>query len=1120
MVVERDELWEASELERSSKEDIEAIWDKSPTFADVLGALRSVEVPVNENRQNVKSNPDLQIRSCTFGALARSNSPARISEMSRRRPRLTRLLAAFGRAQCPEGFPFASIQLNCNYASAMHCDSSNDGPSCIVALGDFTDGQLWCLDRGVLPCHERPQVFNGNQPHCTLPFEGERYSLIFFSTAGHDRLAPRDAKILDYLGFHLPTERLTHSYKAAGFPVPHLERDYTFGFHVTTEERCDAAKQALANWREDWSVEAMDQAFLARSKPMSFAPADVCEGLFLGFARVTSATLRGDDRDGITPSGATAQCPTGLRGPVTGVVVYHERSPTSNSTVRETNDSGVDLFGVFYQDGRFEELELEEIAQSHEPPEPSQRQRAAAPPDVEWSAPKLARRALAKKRRATTPVKEEENEIEEDDVVKIPLDESSPNRVPHTTSNGGPQYEPSDEVLALRCAKNAELMAAFRVALEREKKQLSTPGRWWCAWVAAAAAVVASWSDYKWDDVVDAMIAAPRLFIRSYGGARDEQNLHCVAVAAGLWPHDLPLFYFLNDMEDDDLDDAEDLAASESDTKKESTSKKKGRGKKPVDTSLWYTYGTPTAFATLAQHLTKARVLLAFLVAIEARLVLRLGMDSPDTDDFRPTLKDVCLDDDVANEKWEELGPPPYSRMKLARAVLGKAVNYVFDGRSWPPFAEEAPLLLANLRRELDREPPPSDWSQRDGAMVWINEDKLSDEEKVQKAEPTSSMKQTTNNFRNTISEVTCSDEESSDDDLVGLKIRSRSVCYGLLRGVVSEVHRGVGTVKYLVQYDGDQGEEYLSRAQVLSRLDPFAVTKRNGHRGRPCRVVDPAKEAALVEKSPSLAAVKAIAEAAHHGYTSWGREDCTRRAEQPDVAVRLLVLDDTYVCVRDIHCLDWAEGLDMFFDAENPTHAAAKVYVDQNTVLTTSPETKEDPSKLREERLLARKQLPHWEAPDGENPRKTARLGMKNLSAIDSRNLADDDAKIEYKQDNPKREGSASHTRYDAYKTATTVQQFLRQGGKLDDLRFDYARGYVTIPCLSPPDDNADGNDATSEVKPSTMDVDDVKPTIEAPPIAPHAASMDVDEVKPTTEAPPIAPYADGVTPTMAIEP
>jgi hypothetical protein len=53
----------------------------------------------------------------------------------------------------------------------------------------------------------------------------------------------------------------------------------------------------------------------------------------------------------------------------------------------------------------------------------------------------------------------------------------------------------------------------------------------------------------------------------------------------------------------------------------------------------------------------------------------------------------------------------------------------------------------------------------------------------------------------------------------------------------------------------------------------------------------------------------------------------------------------------------------------------------------------------------------------------------------------------IEYDQVNPKRAGSMSFTRYEVYKRATTVAQFLSLGGVTADLAFDYSRGYLTLP-------------------------------------------------------------------------
>ena len=42
------------------------------------------------------------------------------------------------------------VQVNKNYASALHVDKNNRGPSLIVALGDFEGGELWTYDQGPL----------------------------------------------------------------------------------------------------------------------------------------------------------------------------------------------------------------------------------------------------------------------------------------------------------------------------------------------------------------------------------------------------------------------------------------------------------------------------------------------------------------------------------------------------------------------------------------------------------------------------------------------------------------------------------------------------------------------------------------------------------------------------------------------------------------------------------------------------------------------------------------------------------------------------------------------------------------------------------------------------------
>ncbi len=221
-----------AERERDKDHDLEEV-PSEVTAETVLECLRKCEVQENEDRKNVRTDEDVAVRSITLGALSRSHAPARPSGWTRRQPRLARLLAEFGDKILPEGFPFASIQLNYAYASAMHTDKSNDGPSAIIALGEFTGGELWTADRGVLPCRNELRLFNGNQPHCTLPFKGERYSLIYFSSSGHDRMAPKDVQQCEALGFcRLPTAPLSHVYRPAEFATPHTEFEYTYGYHV------------------------------------------------------------------------------------------------------------------------------------------------------------------------------------------------------------------------------------------------------------------------------------------------------------------------------------------------------------------------------------------------------------------------------------------------------------------------------------------------------------------------------------------------------------------------------------------------------------------------------------------------------------------------------------------------------------------------------------------------------------------------------------------------------------------------------------------------------------------------------------------------------------------------
>ena len=82
-------------------------------------------------------------------------------------------------------FQYTSIQVNIGLASTLHVDSGNMGPSLIIALGPFTGGQVWthrAAEGNVLSVHNWTMM-NGNVPHRTLPYTGDRLSIVLFTHA-------------------------------------------------------------------------------------------------------------------------------------------------------------------------------------------------------------------------------------------------------------------------------------------------------------------------------------------------------------------------------------------------------------------------------------------------------------------------------------------------------------------------------------------------------------------------------------------------------------------------------------------------------------------------------------------------------------------------------------------------------------------------------------------------------------------------------------------------------------------------------------------------------------------------------------------------------------------------
>ena len=85
-------------------------------------------------------------------------------------------------------FKFTSIQYNKNHRAARHRDAKNTGVSYIIGLGDYQGGELKIFDEDEKnpvkhDIRNKFYTFNGSiYPHETIPFKGERYTLVFYST--------------------------------------------------------------------------------------------------------------------------------------------------------------------------------------------------------------------------------------------------------------------------------------------------------------------------------------------------------------------------------------------------------------------------------------------------------------------------------------------------------------------------------------------------------------------------------------------------------------------------------------------------------------------------------------------------------------------------------------------------------------------------------------------------------------------------------------------------------------------------------------------------------------------------------------------------------------------------
>jgi len=150
--------------------------------------LHKTTIPLNYKRSNMSGyrytgndgrRYGYGIRSVTLGEVRDyQTGKKRISNFTKNNLELFEKLCIYGASITD--IPFKSICINKNTIAEPHKDRNNKGVSCIVGLGDYTGGELVYGETKV-NIHKNPIHFDGSKiEHYSLPFDGTRYTLIFF----------------------------------------------------------------------------------------------------------------------------------------------------------------------------------------------------------------------------------------------------------------------------------------------------------------------------------------------------------------------------------------------------------------------------------------------------------------------------------------------------------------------------------------------------------------------------------------------------------------------------------------------------------------------------------------------------------------------------------------------------------------------------------------------------------------------------------------------------------------------------------------------------------------------------------------------------------------------------
>mmetsp|Transcript_124233 Transcript_124233/g.247551 ORF Transcript_124233/g.247551 Transcript_124233/m.247551 type:complete len:510 (+) Transcript_124233:70-1599(+) len=214
--------------ESAAEEVLKQAEEVPVTDQQLLDVLRQWGFRKNNVRRNVLPTGKTWVESDTLGLMRNQAGVFNVSISSRAYPAVNRLIlrwlrdTAGGDDGAAANFPFTSIHLNHGFAARRHRAENQAAPTLIRAVGDFSTGgrlRYWQDDdRAVdavdrlpdgaaeeLDVHAAPIIIDGCRAHEVEAFEGERFSLVFFTQDKFTK-TPADLKEqLESLGFSMPT---------------------------------------------------------------------------------------------------------------------------------------------------------------------------------------------------------------------------------------------------------------------------------------------------------------------------------------------------------------------------------------------------------------------------------------------------------------------------------------------------------------------------------------------------------------------------------------------------------------------------------------------------------------------------------------------------------------------------------------------------------------------------------------------------------------------------------------------------------------------------------------------------------------------------------------------------